>query len=236
MISQSRWHTGIITGTTNNDAFSSLNSVQSTQSSPIMSYEKLNEEEMVAMAMEGIPVEEHFDEMIVQGVPVTAQPSQIMATSFDPVQQQWTSNFCDCCSNPACCYGSFCQPCLWGENMAMLEGSDCGSCCAAMFLAKVIERAVPCSVALLGGHKRTLMRKLFGISTSCLPEECGAFEDFCCHCPFCHCCATLQENHLLKASGATPESPVTFMAAMQAIQIAQPVVMVQPGMVQKEYV
>lgn len=82
----------------------------------------------------------------------------------------------------------------------------------------------PMFSAAIGGHKRSTIRRLFGIPTSCLPDECGAIEDVCCHLPLLQCCATIQENHLLKAAGATRASPATAAVyPVHQVVIAQPV-------------
>jgi hypothetical protein len=36
----------------------------------------------------------------------------------------------DCCCRSSCCYGTWCLPCLYGENTSNLHGGGCfGPCC-----------------------------------------------------------------------------------------------------------
>jgi hypothetical protein len=104
--------------------------------------------------------------------------------------------------------------------MEKLDGSGCIPYCALISVAQAIH---PCFSAAIGGHKRSTIRRLFGIPTSCLPDECGAVEDVCCHLPLLQCCATIQENHLLNAAGATRANPATA-----AVYPVHQVVMAQP--------
>merc|ERR1719162_248075 len=206
-------------------------------------------EEGELVPMEGIPVvvSDEMKSSILVGIPVDSQPQSFPVEFYPELwqrcrdlsppypqqpQQEWNAHLCDCanncCTDSACCYGTWCTPCMWGESMAKFDGSDCYSCCALMFCAQMLHKVLPCVQAVLGGHKRTEIRKLFGIRTCCFSESCGALEDIMCHLPCCHCCATIQEFHMLNATGATAQQPATMLAYGPVVM--QPdVVMVQPG-------
>jgi Cys-rich protein (TIGR01571 family) len=179
-------------------------------------------QEDIAATVQGIPVDglQTDGSFILRGIPMASQPQPVQHFPCQPQEQQWSADLCDCCSNPACCYATFCGPCFWGENMEKLDGSGCIPYCALISVAQAIH---PCFSAAIGGHKRSTIRRLFGIPTSCLPDECGAVEDVCCHLPLLQCCATIQENHLLNAAGATRANPATA-----AVYPVHQVVMAQP--------
>ncbi|KAL4857904.1 Cell number regulator 11 [Chlorella vulgaris] len=101
----------------------------------------------------------------------------------------WPTGICGCFSDcGTCCCGTFCLPCLYGENTEKLgEGSCFGNCCLYWVLS-----LLGCQCCLAAGPRGRL-RAAHQLG----PSPCG---DCCTHC-WCGPCAVCQEARVLKHYG-----------------------------------
>jgi len=108
--------------------------------------------------------------------------------------QPWSSGLFGCFDDIGiCCYGLFCTPCLYGENVNKLNGVGCYMpCCQYYCLAGL---SMCCCVA---SPNRTMIRNKYGLAE----EPCN---DCCVH-VFFSPCAVCQEARELKKQVAAPPS------------------------------
>ncbi|XP_076893440.1 cell number regulator 2-like [Bidens hawaiensis] len=117
-----------------------------------------------------------------------------MNISHHHSQSKWSTDFCDCASNPATCFITCCLPCVtFGQIAEMLDEGQ--SSCAA-------QGCIYCALWLVSCHWvyacmfREKLRARYGL----LPDPCN---DCCVHC-CCHGCALCQEHAELKHRGLDP--------------------------------
>ncbi|GMH40498.1 hypothetical protein BSKO_08402 [Bryopsis sp. KO-2023] len=100
--------------------------------------------------------------------------------------QPWTTGLFDCCSDcETMCYGMWCTPCLYGENVAKLTGSGC---CMPACLYLMCPQFACC----FAGPNRTQLRNKYNLDE----EPCS---DCCVHW-LCSRCAVCQEARHLKVN------------------------------------
>ena len=138
------------------------------------------------------------------GAPVGLPPRQTGGCA--PEAGRWSTGLFDCFEDmETCCYGMWCTPCLFGDNIQSLDASgSCPLCCISFWGVSQLTGG-PC---LLSGPKRTKLRAAYGLPPSdvcCCGEE---FDDMAIHCLPCTMpCALCQEYRELRARGACSDRP-----------------------------
>ena len=141
--------------------------------------------------------------LVSQPVPVSSSSAQQPPV---PVPMVWTTGLFDCCDDmDTCCYGFWCLPCLFGQNVEALDGSNCGLCCSAFVLVSQLMGAA----CFLSAPKRTKLRQAYALPPTDLGCGCGdEFEDYLVHClPCTVSCAICQEARELRLRGAAAHCP-----------------------------
>jgi len=108
--------------------------------------------------------------------------------------EPWKETIFGCCSDlSTCCYGCFCTPCLFGENVSKTsKDSGCFPSCCGYCLTR------PGCCCFIHKPARIHFREAYGLQEDqgCGSDLCGAW--------CCSVCGVCQEAREMKARGPPP--------------------------------